>query len=70
MSLKERYPRVTPARALIVMACAAVASVSLILGGQNEWIIGITAGLVVFVASTLGVRWRSQDARRDNDAPG
>jgi uncharacterized protein YqfA (UPF0365 family) len=67
MSLKERFPRVTGSRVLILLVCVAVASLIPILFGGNEWVSGITAGVLVAVGSILGTRWRNQDARRAND---
>jgi len=62
MSPKERFPHVTPTRTLIVVACGVIAATIIIVAAHNEWVIGITAGLAVSVASTLGIRWRNQDA--------
>jgi membrane protein YqaA with SNARE-associated domain len=69
MSLKERFPRLTPLRVVVLVVVIAVAATGLILGGHSGWIVGIIAGLAVAVSSTLGTRWRNQDAERAEEHP-
>jgi uncharacterized membrane protein YfcA len=64
MTLKERFPRVTAARVLIVLAFATVLSLVCIVAGTRDWVYGLMGGITVSVASSLGIRWRNQDARR------
>jgi hypothetical protein len=64
VSSHGRFPRLTPTRALVTVAVVVIAATLLIVGGHNEWVVGITAGVLVSVGSTLGVRWRNQDAEK------
>jgi hypothetical protein len=64
MTLKERFPRVTAARVLILLAIGTVLSLVCIVAGTRDWVYGLMGGITVSVASSLGIRWRNQDARR------